>query len=72
MKSTSKQSICVINYNGDFNSDFDNNMEFIDINLLSNKLSVKLIANDSITHIKKKHVLKIKDEADKFLKTKVT
>ena len=40
MRSTFKQSTCMIDYNGNSDSDSDNNVEFVDINLTCNKLSV--------------------------------
>lgn len=46
-------------------------MEFVNVDLLCNKLNIWLLANDSITHIKKKRILKIKDKIDKLLKVKV-
>lgn len=55
MQPTTKRSIWVVEYNGDFDSD-DNNkdIEFVDLDLPCNKLSLQLLANDSITHTKKK------------------
>ena len=40
IRSIFKQSTRMIDYNGDFDSNFDNNMEFVNINLSCNKLSV--------------------------------
>lgn len=54
IKPTSKQSTCMIDCDGNFDSNFNNNMEFIDVDLPCNKLSVQLLANDSATQIKKK------------------
>lgn len=71
-KLTLKQSIYIIDYNGNSDSNFDNNLEFVDINLFYNKLSIHLLANDLITCIKKRHVLETEDKADEPLKTKVT
>lgn len=48
-----KQSTYVIKYNYNFDSNFDDNAKFIDVNLLYNKLSIQLLANDSITYTKK-------------------
>ena len=71
MRSTLKQSTCIIDYNGNYDSNFDNNVEFVDIDLPCNKLSVQLLANDSITRTKKRRILETEDEADKPLKTKI-
>ena len=67
-----KQSTCVIKYNG--NSDFNihDNTEFIDVNLSCNKLSIWLLANDSIACIKKRRILETKDKANKTFKVKTT
>ena len=72
MRSTLKQSTRVIDYNGDSDSDSDNNVEFVDIDLPCNKLSVQLLANDSITRTKKRRIRKTEDEADEPLNSKVT
>ena len=72
MRSTLKQFTCVIDYNGDFDSDSNNNVEFVNIDLLCNKLSVQLLANNSITHTKKRYVFEMEDKADELLKAKVT
>ena len=60
----------MIDYNGNFNSDYDNDIEFVDLDLPCNKLSVRLLANDSITRTKKKHQLKTRDEVDEPSKVK--
>ncbi len=62
----------MIDYNGDSNSDFDNDVEFVDIDLLCNKLSVRLLANDSINRTKKRRVLETENEADEPSKVKAT
>ena len=62
----------MIDHNGDSDSDSDNNVEFVDINFPCNKLSVQLLANDSITRTKKRHVVKTEDKANELLKIKVT
>ncbi len=72
MRPTPKQSTCVIDYNGSSNSDSDNKVEFVDIDLPCNKLSVWLLANDSITRTKKRRVLETEDEADKPSKANTT
>lgn len=61
----------MIRYNSNFNPDFDNNIEFIDIDLPSKKLSIQLPANDVIVYIIKKCILEIKDKANKFSKVKI-
>ena len=71
MRSTLKQLTRVIAYNGDSDFDSDNNVEFVNIDLPCNKLSVRLLANDSISRIKKKRVLEMEDEANESLKAKV-
>lgn len=58
----------IIDYNSNLNSDFNNNIEFIYIDLLCNKLSIWLLANYSIYYTKKKHILKTKDKLDKPFK----
>ena len=58
------------NNNSDFGS--NDNAKFIDIDLPCNKLSIRLLANDSIACTKKRRALKTKDKANKFLKIKAT
>ena len=72
MRLTLRQSTYVIDYNGNYDFDFDNNIEFFDIDLLCNKLSIQLLANDFITHTKKRYILEMKDKVNKPLKVKVT
>lgn len=72
MRPTPKQSTWVINYNGNSNSDSDNNAEFVDVNLSCNKLSVRLLANDTITRTKKRRVLETENEVDEPPKVKAT
>ena len=62
----------MIAYNRNSNSDSDNNLEFVDIDLPCNKQSVRLLANDLITRTKKKRVLETKNEADEPSKVKTT
>ena len=66
----SKQSICLIKYNSNFKFNSDDNTEFIDIDLPCNKLNIWLLANDSILCTKKRHVLKIENEANEASKVK--
>ena len=40
MRPTLKQPIHVIDYNSSLNSDFNNNIEFVDIDLYCNKLNI--------------------------------
>lgn len=40
MRLTPKQSNCMIKYNGNSDASSDNNIEFVDINLPCNKLSI--------------------------------
>lgn len=72
MRPTPKQPTRVIDYNGDSNSDSDNNVEFVDIDLPCNKLSIQLLANNVVTRTKKRHVLETEDEADESSKVKAT
>ncbi len=62
----------MVEYNGDSDSDDDNeNIEFIDIDLPYNKLSLQLLANDSITHTKKRRVI-TDDKDNELSKPKAT
>ena len=45
-------------YNGNSDFDFDDNAEFIDVDLPCNKLSIRLLANHSIVCIKKRYIFK--------------
>ncbi len=72
MRPTLKRSTRMIDYNGDSNFDSDNEVEFVDIDLPCNKLSVRLLANDSITCTKKRCILETEDEADEPSKVKAT
>lgn len=47
-------------------------MEFVDIDLPCNKFSLRLLANDSITYIKKRRIVKIEDKVNEALKVKAT
>ena len=60
----------VIHYNDD--SDSDEEVEFIDVHLPCNKLSLQLLANDTTTRPKKRRVDDVEDEATKALKTNTT
>lgn len=59
MKFTTKWFTQVVEYNKNSNLDNNNqNVKFFDINLLYNKLSLQFLANNFITHIKKRWVTK--------------
>ncbi len=72
MRPTPKWSTCVINHKSDSNSDSDNDVEFVDIDLPCNRLTVRPLANDSIICTKKKRVLETEDGADERSKVKAT
>ena len=70
MRSGIKRSNRVIEYNRDLESDNnDKDVKFVDANLLDNKLTLQLLANDSITRIKKRRVI-TDDEDDEPPKPK--
>ena len=70
MRSRIKRLTRVIEYNGDLESDNNNeDIGFADVNLPCNKLSLQLLANDSITRIKKRRVI-TNDKDDELLKPK--
>lgn len=60
----------MVEYNGDSDSDEEENVEFVDADLPCDKLSVQLLANGFATCIKKRRVLEIEDEADEPPKIK--
>lgn len=72
MESTLKQSTYIIDYNSNSDFDFKNNVEYFNIDLLCNKLYVRLLANNSATHTKKKRVLKLENKVNKQPKAKTT
>lgn len=72
IRSAFKQLIQVIDNNSNFNSNFDNNAKFVNVNLSCNKLSISLLANNTIFYIKKKCVFKIKEEVYESCKIKAT
>ena len=72
IRPTSKQSTCITEYNGNFDFNSDDNAEFIDIDLLCNKVSIWLLTNDSITCTKKRRILETEDKANKLSKVKAT
>ena len=59
-------------YNGNTNSNSNDIAELIDIDQLYNKLNIRLLANDSIAHTKKRCVFEAKNEADESSKIKAT
>lgn len=67
---TSKQFTYVIEYNGNSNTNFDNNVEFIDVDLSCNELNVRLLANDPITYTEKRRIFKTEDKNKKCSKIK--
>ena len=70
MSSRIKQSTRVVEYNEDSESDNDDeDVEFVNVNLPYNKLSLQLLANDSINRTKKRRVI-TNDENDEPLKPK--
>ncbi len=55
---STKRYIRVVEYNRDSDSDNDDkDIEFIDVNLPCNKLSLQRLANDSIIRTKKRRVI---------------
>ncbi len=63
MRPSTKWFTQAVKYNGDSNSDDDDEkIEFIDVDLPYNKLSVQLLANDSISCAKKRR--RITDDKD--------
>lgn len=71
MRPNLKRFIHVVNYNSDSNSDLNNDIES-DVDLTGNKLSVRQLANNSITHNRKRHIVEMKEEVNKALKVKAT
>ena len=64
MRSRIKRSTQVVEYNGDSESDNDDeDVEFVDIYIPCNKLSLELLANDSIICTKKRYAI-INDQDD--------
>lgn len=61
----------MIDHNGNFYSNFDNNAEFVDINLSYKNLNIQLLVNNIITCTKKRRILETEDKADKLLIIKV-
>ena len=62
----------MIDYNGNSDSDFDNNKEFIDIDLLCIKLTIQLLTYDYIACTKKRLVFETDDETNEHSKVKAT
>lgn len=58
-------------YNRNSNSDKEEDVDFVDVDLPCNKPSVQLLVNDSITYSKKKRgVIDVNNELDKLSKAK--
>lgn len=55
----------MINYNSSFNSNFDNNVEFVDVNLFCNNQNIQILANNINIGTKKRRILEIKNKSDK-------
>lgn len=72
IRPTLKQFTCVTEYNGNSDSNFNDNVEFIDVDITCNKLNIRLLDNDSITCIKKRRILKTEDIANEPPKVKAT
>lgn len=72
IKSIPKQFTYIINYNSTFDYNFDNNVEFIDVDLPCNKLNIWLLANNSVTSTKKRHIIETKDKDNEPPKIKPT
>ena len=73
IRPSSKQSPRVVEYNGDSDSDEEEDVEFVDVDLPCNKLSVQLLANNSTTRSKKRRVvIDTDDEAEEVSKVKTT
>lgn len=68
----SKWFIHIVEYNRKFNFDKQNDIKFIDIDLLYNKLSVELLANNFNIELKKKYnIVNLNNKINKILKFKV-
>lgn len=73
MRSTHKQFTQVVEYNGELDSDDnDEDVEFINVDLPCNKLSIQLLVNDSITRTKRRQTIETDNENDKRLNPKAT
>lgn len=60
-----------IKYDSHYNSDSNNITKFVDVDLLFNKLSIQLLANNYTTPTKKCRINKTNKKAGKALKTNV-
>lgn len=67
-----KQSLYLINYNDNSNTNSGINIVFIKVDIPFNKLSIQLLAYDVITYTKIKHVIKIEDNINEAPKLKTT
>lgn len=65
MQLITKHSIRVVEYNGNFDSDNDDrDIEFVNVNLLCNQLSLQLPANKSINQIQKMQIIETDNKDD--------
>lgn len=58
----------MINYISNSNSDSDNDIKFTNVDLSYNKLSIRLLVNNSIIYTTKKHVVEVEDRANETSK----
>lgn len=72
VRPTLKQRIYFVEYNSDYNSNSDENAEFINVVQLCKKLSIHLLANASITCTKKRIVFQMNNNINKPPKVKAT
>lgn len=72
IRPTAKRFTRVIEYNCDSDSDDDDeDVEFVDVNLPCNKLSLQLLTNNCITCTKKRRLIETGDKDDELPKPKV-
>ena len=63
----------MVEYNRDFDSDEEEDVEFVNIDLSCNKLSVQLLVNNSIIRSKKRReVIYTNDKAEEVSNAKTT
>lgn len=67
-----KKSTYITKYNGNSDSNSDDNIDFFDIDLPYNKLNIRLLANNSFIFSKKRGIFETKDETNKPSKVKAT
>ena len=61
-----------IQYDSHYNSNSDDDVEFVDVDLPCNKFGMQLLANTSPTCNKKRHINKTEKEAIRTLKVDIT